>query len=70
MTFDMVKIHGVGNPIDLVEIPQIPIQVRIVNNASNIAFEMTMVDRVEADQCDEESPVCFERQVPEEVSSI
>jgi len=61
MTFDMVKIYRVGNAIDLIEIAQIPGQVRVVHDPSDVTFKMTMVNRVEPDQRDEQSPVCLER---------
>lgn len=61
MAFDVVKIHRIGNAIGLIEIAQIPGQVRVVNDPSDVTFEMTVINRVEPDQRNEQSPVCFER---------
>ena len=60
VTFDVIKIHRIGDTIDLIKIAQIPGQIWIIDNPSDVAFEMTMVDGVKADQSHEEPPVCFD----------
>ena len=61
MAFDVVKIHRIGNAIGLIEIAQIPGQIWIIDNPSDVALEMTMIDDVKANQSHEEPPVCFDR---------
>ena len=61
MTFDVIEIHRVGNTVELIEIPEIPMQVRVVSDSSNVTLEMAMINGVEPDQGNEEPPVCFER---------
>lgn len=56
---DVVDIHGLGNAVGLIEIFQIPEQVRVVDDSSEIAFEMSVVHGVEPNQCDEKPPVSF-----------
>lgn len=59
VAFDVVDIHGLGNAVGLVEIFQIPEQVRVVDDSSEIAFEMSMVHGIEPNQCDKKPPVGF-----------
>ena len=59
MPLDMVEIHGLGNTVGLVEISEIPEEIRIIDDSSNIAFEMSVVDRIEPDQRDKKAPVGF-----------
>ncbi len=59
VAFDVVDIHGLGNAVGLVEIFQIPKQVWVVGDSSEIAFEMAMVDRIEPNQCNKKPPVGF-----------
>ena len=57
MALDVVEIHGVGDSIILIEIFEITEEVRVIGNAANVAFEVPMIDGVEADQCDEQPPI-------------
>ena len=46
--FDMVEIDRLGNARKLVEILEITGEMRIVDDAPEVALEMTMVDGIEA----------------------
>ena len=59
MPFDVIEIHGVGNAVILVEIFEIAKEVGVISDTSDIAFEVPVIHRVEADECDEQSPVGF-----------
>ena len=61
VAFDVVDIHGLGNAVGLVEIFQIPEQVWVVDDSSEIAFEMAVVHGVEPNQCDKKPPVGFHK---------
>jgi hypothetical protein len=61
MALDVIEIHGIGYPIDLVKVTEVAAQVRIVNDPADVGLKMTMVNRVESDQRDEKPPVRFER---------
>ena len=63
VTFDVVEVHRIGNAVDLIKIAQIPVQVRVIDDPSDVAFEMAVVDRIEPDERHEEPPVRFERQI-------
>ena len=60
MPLDMVEVHGVGNAVDLIEIFEIAKEVGVVDDPPKVAFEMAMVDGVEADEGDEQAPIGFD----------
>ena len=70
VSFNVIEVHRIRNAVNLVEIAEIPVQVRVISDPSDVAFEMAMVDRVEPDQRHKEPPVRFERQIPKEKSPI
>ena len=61
VAFDVVYIDGLGNAVGLVKIFQIPEQVRVVDDSSEIAFEMSVVHGVEPNQCNKKPPVGFHK---------
>lgn len=56
---DMVEIHGLGDTVGLVEIFKIPEEIRIIDDSSDVAFKMSVVDRIEPNQRDKKAPVGF-----------
>jgi len=70
VSFDVIEVHRVRNAVNLIEITEIPVQVRVISDPSDVAFEVAVVDRVEPDQRHEEPPVRLERQIPKEISPI
>src|SRR6266576_4814331 len=69
VTFDVIKVHGLGDARQLVEIEQKTVEVWIINDAAEIAFEVDVIDRVEPDQRTEEPPICFHRFRAEQVTT-
>ena len=61
VALDVIEIHRAGDSLNLIKITQVTIQVRIINDSADVAFKMSMVDRIEPDQCDKKSPICFQR---------
>lgn len=59
---DMGEIHGFGDPRPLIQLSQPVRQVRIVGDPPQVAFEVTVIHRVEANQRGEQADVRF-RQV-------
>lgn len=53
----MLEIHRLGHARNLVELPQIVRQVRVIDGSPKVALEMPGVDRIEADEGDEQAPV-------------
>src|SRR5260370_35493519 len=54
---DLREVDGLRDARDLIQLAQIVPQIRIVDDAPQIAFEMTVIDRVEAHQRGEQAPV-------------
>src|SRR6056297_1411595 len=57
MQLDRLELDGLRHPGMLVELAHVIGQVGIVVDTADVAFEMSDVDRVEADQCCEKPPV-------------
>ena len=60
MPFDMVKVHGVGDAVNLVEVLEVAEEVRVVDDPPEVALEMAVVDDVEAHKGDEQAPIGFD----------
>src|SRR5262249_2441870 len=69
MTFDVVQIHGVGNARLLIEIAQIAIEVRVIDNPPEIAFEVAKIDGVKTNQRAKETPIGFDDSIPKQVTT-
>ena len=57
---DVVEVHGVGDPVGLIEVFEIAEEIGVVDNPSEVAFEMAVVDGVEAYEGDEQAPIGFD----------
>src|SRR3990172_2515012 len=66
---DVVEVHGVGNAVGLIEIFQIAEEVGVVDDPSDIALEVAVVDRIEPNQRDEQAPIGFDELRSEEIAS-
>ena len=47
---DLIEVDGLGDARDLVQLAQVVPQIWIVDDAPQIAFEVTVIDSVEADE--------------------
>ena len=69
MPLDVIQVHGFGDAGLLIEIEQIAVQIRIIQNAAQIAFEMTVINRVETHQRAKQSPVGFHNARAEKITA-
>ena len=60
MPLDVIEVNGIRNSGPLVEITEITMQMRIVDDATQVAFEMPDVHRVEAHERAEQPPIRFD----------
>ena len=60
MPLDMVEVHGVGDAVGLIEVFEVAEEVGVVDDPSDVAFEMTVIDSVEAYEGDEQTPIGFD----------
>ena len=58
---DVVEVDGIGDAVGLIEILEVTEEVGVVDDPSKVAFEMAMVDGVEADEGDEQAPIGFDK---------
>ena len=61
MPLDMVEIHGLGDTVGLIEVFEISEETRIIDDSPDIALKVSVVDRVEPNQCDKKAPVGFHK---------
>jgi len=61
MPFDVVEVDGLGNPGLLIKISQVTVQVRVIDDAPDVAFEMSVVNRIKPNKRYEQTPIGFQR---------
>lgn len=66
---DVVEIHRLCDAVGLVQVFEIAKQIRVVEDASDVALEMSVVDCVEPNECDEQAPVGLHEFRPEEIAA-
>lgn len=66
----VAEIHGLGYSRLLVQVFQITPQVRVVQDAPEVALEVAVIDGVEAHQGREEGPIRLGNALPAEVASF
>ena len=67
---DMVEIDGFGDAGHLIEVSEIAGEMRVVDDAADIAFEMSVIHGVEPDQGHEESPIGLHESCAEEIATL
>src|SRR5574339_583934 len=70
VTLDMVEINGLRDPIILVKISQIAEEMGIVRDSPHVAFEVNIIDGIEADQRHKQAPVGFHDPLSEEIPTV
>ena len=60
MPLDVVEVDGVGDAVGLIEVFEVAEEVRIVDDAPEVALEMAVIDGVEAHEGDEQAPIGFD----------
>ena len=64
---DMIQVHRLGDAWLLVQVPQIAVEVGIIGNPPEVAFEVAVVDGIEPDQGAEEPPIRFDNPMAEQI---
>src|SRR5665213_1458501 len=57
VSFDLIDAHRAGNSRHLIKLAKITPHIGIVGDAAQVAFEMAVVDRVEANERREQPPI-------------
>ena len=70
MPLDVVEIDSFSDAGLLIQIHQVTLQVRIIDDAPQIAFEVPVINSVESDQSAKKSPIRFDDAVFEKKSTF
>ena len=70
MPLDVIEIHRVRNAGHLIEVFEVTGQIRVVDDAPDVAFEMSMIDGIKPDEGDKESPIGFDELRTEEIAPL
>ena len=70
MTFDVIEINRLGDAGLLIQVHQISLQVPIIDDPADIAFEVTVIDDVEPNECAKEPPIGFDNVIVEQVAAL
>ena len=70
MPFNVIEVDRVGDAGLLIKIRQVTLQVRIIDDATDVAFEVAVINDVEPDKCAEQPPISFNDALPEQVPTI
>jgi hypothetical protein len=70
MTLDVIEIDGVGDARLLIQIHQIALQIWVIDDSPQIAFEMAVIDGVEPNERAKKSPVRLDNAIPKQVSTF
>ena len=70
VTLDVIEVDGLCDTRLLVQIHQVSLKIRVINNASDVALEVAVIDDVKPDQGAEKSPVGFDDAVAEEIAAL
>ena len=68
MPFNMVHVHGLGDARLLIKVPQVTIQVGVIDDSAQVAFEMDVINRIKAHQGAKEPPIGFHNAAAEQVT--
>ena len=60
MPFNMIEVYSVGDAVGLIKVFEVAEEVGVVDDPSEVALEMAVVDGVEAHEGDEQAPVGFD----------
>lgn len=67
---DVIDADRLGDSRVLIEIEQITLEIRIIDDASQIAFEMPVINDIEANERAKETPIGFDHPVAKQVSAF
>ena len=70
VTLDVIEVDGLGDTWLLVQIHQVSLKIRAINNASDVALEVAVIDDVKPNQCAEKSPIRFDNGIPEQIAAF
>ena len=70
VTFDVIDAHGLGDSGLLIEIKHVALELRIIDNPSEIAFEMAVINDIEPDERAKQAPIGFHDALAEQITTV
>src|ERR1700730_15665995 len=68
--FEVVEVDGVRDARNLVKVLEVPVEIGVIDDAAQVAFEMAVIHGVKTDDGDEEPPIGFQRYRYKEISPL
>lgn len=69
VALDVVEVDRLSNALSLIKVLEIPEEVRVIDDSPKIALEMAVIDGVEPDQRDEQTPVSLDKGWSQEIAT-
>ena len=69
MALDMIEVDGLGDARLLIQVHQVTLEVGVIDDATDVAFKVTVIDDVEPDERAEKAPVSFDDAFIEQVAT-
>ena len=70
MTLDVIDADGLGDSRLLIEIEQVALQTRVIDDPAKIAFEMAVIHDIEPDQGAKQSPIGLDDSLLEQIAAV
>ncbi len=70
VTLDVVEVDGTRDAGLLIQVHQVALQVWIIDDAADIAFEMAVINDVEPNERAEKSPIGFDDTIVEQITAL
>ena len=65
MPLDVIEVDRLSDAGQLIKVHQITLQVRVIDNAADVALKMAVINNIEPNERAEESPVGFDNALEE-----
>ncbi len=70
VTLDMIEVDSLGDTGLLIQVHQVTLEVWVIDDAADVAFEVTVIDDVKPDERAEKAPVRFDDAFVEQVAAF
>ena len=70
VTLDMIEVDGVGDTGLLIQVHQVTLEVWVIDDAAEVAFEVTVINDIKPDERTEKAPVGFDDAFVEQVAAF
>ena len=68
VSFDVIEIHGLRDAGKLIEVPEVTLQIRVIDDPAEVALEVAVINDVETHERAEEAPIGFDKLLAEKIA--